>query len=311
MARSTVFRFQAGNSVFHRLDPLTKFAWMLSISFLAFGAYIAWIQIVITAVVLTTAVGFAGISIRELLGGTWIFLLACASFFVIQTFTLPGTHEIFHVFGRPIYAESTDYALASALRIYTIILGSLVFVRATDPRELAIALVTQVHIPYRIAYAFFIALRIVPTIEEEIKIIRSAQAVRGVDPQRGLVGRVRETKRYAMPLLVGALRRASTMVMSMESRGFGAYPQRTFVEAPVMTMQVPVSCAQSCSAASLAGIPRLPWARCIPSMFSLRRRPTFPSKPAVQTSTLTRMPEVTVAIEKTRGLPANTRRDLV
>ena len=44
--------------------------------------------------------------------------------------------------------------------------------------HLAIALVTQVHIPYRIAYAFFIALRIIPTIEEEIKIIRSAQAVR-------------------------------------------------------------------------------------------------------------------------------------
>jgi energy-coupling factor transport system permease protein len=243
MARSTVFRFQAGNSIFHRLDPLTKFAWMLSISFLAFGAYIAWIQIVITAVVVTTAVAFAGISFRELLRGTWIFLLACASFFVIQTFTLPGTHEIFRLFSRPIYAESTDYALASALRIYTIIIASLVFVRATDPRELAIALVTQVHIPYRIAYAFFIALRIIPTIEEEIKIIRSAQAVRGVDPQRGLLGRMRETKRYAMPLLVGALRRASTMVMSMESRGFGAYPQRTFVEAPVMTTGARILCA--------------------------------------------------------------------
>ena len=40
------------------------------------------------------------------------------------------------------------------------------FVRTTDPRELAIALVTQMKMPYRIAYAFFIALRIIPTIEE-------------------------------------------------------------------------------------------------------------------------------------------------
>jgi energy-coupling factor transport system permease protein len=242
MARATVFRFQSGNSVFHRLDPLTKFAWVLSISFLAFGAYIAWIQMVITAVVLITAVGFAGISLRELLRGTWIFLVACTSFFIIQTFTLPGSHEMFQILGKPIYAESADYALASALRIYTIILGSLVFVRATDPRELAIALVTQMHVPYRIAYAFFIALRIIPTIEEEIKIIRSAQAVRGVDRQKGLTGRIRETKRYAMPLLVGALRRASTMVMSMESRGFGAYPERTFVEAPHMTIGSRIFC---------------------------------------------------------------------
>ena len=149
---------------------------------------------------------------------------------------------MFQILGKPIYAESADYALASALRIYTIILGSLVFVRATDPRELAIALVTQMHVPYRIAYAFFIALRIIPTIDEEIKIIRSAQAVRGVDRQKGLAGRMRETRRYAMPLLVGALRRASTMVMSMESRGFGAYPERTFVEAPHMTIGSRIFC---------------------------------------------------------------------
>ncbi len=242
MARSTVFQFRAGDSVFHRLDPLTKFAWVLSISFLAFGAYIAWIQVIITAIVLVTAIFFAGIPLRDLLSGTWLFLAACVSFFLVQTLTLPGTHEIARILGKPIYAESADYALASALRIYTIILGSLVFVRATDPRELAIALVTQMGIPYRIAYAFFIALRIVPTIEEEIKIIRSAQAVRGVDRQRGAMGRIRETKRYAMPLLVGALRRASTMVMSMESRGFGAYPERTFVESPHMTVGARLLC---------------------------------------------------------------------
>ncbi|HXW29214.1 MAG TPA: energy-coupling factor transporter transmembrane component T, partial [Xanthobacteraceae bacterium] len=119
-------------------------------------------------------------------------------------------------------------------RIYVVILASLVFIRTTDPRELAIALVTQVKIPYRIAYAFFIALRIVPTIEEEIKIIRAAQMVRGVARQRGIAGRVGEMQRYAMPLLVGSLRRAAMMVMSMEARAFGAFPQRTFVDAPHM-----------------------------------------------------------------------------
>jgi hypothetical protein len=41
--------------------------------------------------------------------------------------------------------------LASALRIYAIVLSSLVFVRATDPRELAIALVTQMRVPLYVA----------------------------------------------------------------------------------------------------------------------------------------------------------------
>jgi energy-coupling factor transport system permease protein len=243
MSRATVFQFRAGASVFHRLDPMTKFAWLLSISLLAFGAYIAWIQILIALIVLGTALFLAGITPGEIWRGTWLFLLACMSFFLIQTLTLPGSLQLFSILGKPIYAESADYALASALRIYTIILSSLVFVRTTDPRELAISLVTQARIPYRIAYAFFIALRIIPTIEEEIKIIQSAQAVRGVAKQRGLSGRIKDMKRYAMPLLVGSLRRASIMVMSMESRAFGAHPTRTFLDPPKMGMGGRLFCA--------------------------------------------------------------------
>lgn len=242
MNRSTAFQFRAGNSFFHRLDPLTKLVWLVAISLLAFGAYIAWVQIVITIVVLFTAFALARLSFPVVLRGTWLFGLACLSFLVIQTLTLPGTHVAFHILRHPIYVESADYALASALRIYTIILSSLVFVRTTDPRELAIALVTQMRVPYRIAYAFFIALRIIPTIEEEIKTIHAAQAVRGVVRQRGVAARIGETKRYAIPLLVGSLRKASMMVMSMEARAFGAYPQRTFVEAPHMSASGIVVC---------------------------------------------------------------------
>jgi energy-coupling factor transport system permease protein len=234
MKRSNVFQFRAGRSVFHGLDPLSKLAWLVAISLLAFGAYIGWIQAVITLIVVATALFLARIPALEIVRGTWPFIIACAGFFVVQSVTLPGATVAFHVLSWPVHVESMDYALASALRIYAVILSSLVFVRTTDPRDLAIALVTQLHIPYRIAYAFFIALRIVPVIEEEIQIIRAAQAVRGVARKRGLASRISETKRYALPLLVGALRRASMMVMSMEGRAFGAYPQRTFVDAPRM-----------------------------------------------------------------------------
>ena len=50
MSRSTVFQFRTRDSIFHRADPLTKFAWLLTVSLLAFGAYIAWIQIAITVI---------------------------------------------------------------------------------------------------------------------------------------------------------------------------------------------------------------------------------------------------------------------
>ena len=232
MKRSNAFQFRSGSSVFHRLDPLSKLVWLVGVSLLAFGAYIASIQVAISLIVLTTAVCLARLSPLEIVRGTWLFIVACVGFFIVQSVTLPGATVAIRVLSMPIYVESADYALASALRIYTIVLSSVVFVRTTDPRDLAISLVTQMHVPYRAAYAFFIALRIVPMIEEEIGIIRAAQAVRGVARKRGIAGRIGETKRYALPLLVGSLRRASMMVMSMEGRAFGAYPQRTFVDAP-------------------------------------------------------------------------------
>ncbi len=242
MASNLVYQYRADNSVLHRLDPLTKLVALLAVSLLAFGVYIAWVQIAVTLFILFSAIVLGGISPFEVVRGTWLFIIACTSFFFIQAVSLPGAHVAFHVLGHPVMAEAVDYALASALRIYAVLLASLVFVRTTDPRALAIAMVEQVKVPYRIAYAFFIALRIVPTIEEEIKIIRAAQRVRGVALQRGLMGRFRDMKRYAMPVLVGSLRRASTMAMSMESRAFGAYPTRTFIETHRMGLSGAVTC---------------------------------------------------------------------
>ena len=197
MKRSAVFQFRSGNSFFHRLDPLTKLVWLVGVSLMAFGAYIGAVQVAITLAVFLTALVLARLSLVEIWRGTWLFGLACVSFLIVQTLTLPGSRIIFHLAGRPVYAESFDYALASALRIYAIILSSLVFVRTTDPRDLAIALVTQMKVPYRIAYAFFIALRIVPTVEQEIKTIRAAQSVRGVVRQGGVAGQIGEMKRYS------------------------------------------------------------------------------------------------------------------
>ncbi len=243
MKRSAVFQFRSGDSFFHRLDPLTKLVWLVGVSLMAFGAYIGAVQVAITLAVFLTALVLARLSLVEIWRGTWLFGLACVSFLIVQTLTLPGSRIIFHLAGRPVYAESFDYALASALRIYAIILSSLVFVRTTDPRDLAIALVTQMKVPYRIAYAFFIALRIVPTVEQEIKTIRAAQSVRGVVRQGGVAGRIGEMKRYSMPLLVGSLRKASMMVLSMEARAFGAFPHRTFVDAPRMSAAGVAVCA--------------------------------------------------------------------
>ena len=111
----------------------------------------------------------------------------------------------------------------------------MVFVRTTDPRDLAIALVTEMRMPYRITLDVF---HRAPHRPHD----RGGDSDHPLGPcgarrcrQRSISGRIGETKRYVMPLLVGSLRRALTMVMSMEARAFGAYPTRTFVNSPRMS----------------------------------------------------------------------------
>jgi len=57
-------------------------------------------------------------------------------------------------------------------------------------------------------------------------VIREAQAVRGVQE---VTSKVEAAKRYVMPLLVSGIRRAEHMAIAMDSRAFGAFPQRTYM----------------------------------------------------------------------------------
>lgn len=46
---------------------------------------------------------------------------------------------------------------------------------------------------------------------------------------RGPVAWLQRTRRYAIPLLAGAVRRAGRVALAMDARGFGASPQRTYL----------------------------------------------------------------------------------
>ena len=128
-----------------------------------------------------------------------------------------------------------EYASAVGLRIYTVFVVALVFIRTTHPRDLAVGFVQILNLPYKVPYALFIALRTIPVVEEEAKTIVAAHRVRGIGERAGLRSRVENARRLTIPLLIRALRDASTTALSMECRGFGAYPRRTYVDRITMT----------------------------------------------------------------------------
>lgn len=224
-------QYRPGDSYLHQLDPLTKLVGMLSFSFLAFGTYVASMQTTVTVTVLILAVIAGRMRLRDILASTWLFAVACFGFFVVQSWTLPPTGPmLFHLLGHPFTAGPLGYAYAVGVRIYTIYLVSIVFIRTTSPRDLAVSFTEGLKMPYRIAYSFFIAMRMIPLMQDEMAVIRAAQQVRGVGAKKSLRGRLNHLQQLILPLLVRTIREAGTLVHSMEARGFGAYPTRTFTD---------------------------------------------------------------------------------
>jgi len=82
-------------------------------------------------------------------------------------------------------------------------------------------------VPYRIAYAFYAALRFVPIFGTEALNIMNAHAIRGGNVDEGVFSKVRLFNRLTVPLLISGLHKAKNAAVAMEGRAFGAYATRT------------------------------------------------------------------------------------
>ncbi|SFE54095.1 energy-coupling factor transporter transmembrane component T family protein [Alteribacillus iranensis] len=226
---SIAFQYQENKSFLHSVDPVTKLVWMACVSILVFLYESAIPQLMIFLAVFLTAIIFARLSFLFLIRGIWIMLLFGVGFFVLQVILVPGETLLFNVGFLNIYQESLDFALAITGRLVTIFTTSLIFVATSDPRDVVISLTQKLKIPYKYAYSLFIALRFVPTLEQEAKVIESAQKIRGVGKQKGLRNKMENLKRFTMPLLMGAVRRVRVTANTMEAKGYGAFPDRTYI----------------------------------------------------------------------------------
>jgi energy-coupling factor transport system permease protein len=212
------------------MDALSKFIWVFISSMLPFIFWEPWqvaLQIIILFVI---ALSFSLKSLGNLIQA-W--LLFCFLGAAIAFFHLWTRHEGMELWRLGIFAIHTDglhFGLMYAFRMVAIMSSSYIFVRTTHPRQLVVALV-QLGVPYRYAWMIFLSLLSIPVFETEITTIREAQLVRGVRPGANqFQQQIEMTRRYILPLLVSALRRVENVAIAMDSRGFGAFPKRTFID---------------------------------------------------------------------------------
>lgn len=125
------------------------------------------------------------------------------------------------------YSGAVWMGLATGLRLGAIVSLALLAGVATTGPDLVRSLVQQLRVPYRIGYTALAAFRFVPRFGHELDVIRQAHRVRGSHGGRGPFAAVARWWGYVVPLLAGAIRHAERVALAMDSRAFGAHPDRT------------------------------------------------------------------------------------
>lgn len=124
--------------------------------------------------------------------------------------------------------EGFQRAISLGLRVLSFTSLSLLFILTTKPAEFLLSLMQQCRLSPKLAYGIMAGYRFLPLMKEEFEIIRSAHRIRGVDKARTIPEKMAQLKRYAIPLLAGAIRKAERTAMAMESKGFTGDKNRQF-----------------------------------------------------------------------------------
>jgi len=126
------------------------------------------------------------------------------------------------------FAHVTDGSLvlatATVLRLLAIGVPAVALFARVDATDLADGLAQVLHLPARFVLGALAALRMTTLMREDWRQLALARRARGLAD----TGRIRRGASMAFALLVLALRRATTLAVAMESRGFGAPGPRTW-----------------------------------------------------------------------------------
>ncbi len=183
--------------------------------------------------VFTVAVTFLT---REVNFKRWIvifspFLLLAASF-AWMTMLHPGGafsggDVLFSIWSFQVTTDSFQAGISLGLRSLSFAALSLLFILTTDSTKFMLSLMQQCKLPPKITFGILAGYRFLPTFRYELQVLRQAHRIRGVGRARGVKERLQQFRRYAIPLLANAIRKAERVALAMESKGFTGEPDRT------------------------------------------------------------------------------------
>ncbi|MBM6784609.1 energy-coupling factor transporter transmembrane protein EcfT [Collinsella tanakaei] len=210
-----VIDYVPGDTLLHRLNPVTKLALAAAIIAATFlsDSYAALVGLLVLTLALAAYAGVFGRLARllKLLVPVALIMLVLQLVFVRS--------------GTALFAFVTDEGLITGgkacLRLLGVALPLVLMLMVTKLTDLANACVEKLHIPYKYAFTFTTALRFVPVFSQEMNAIMEAQTARGVEyDTNNPFKKMQLMLPLCIPLLISSVSKTDATALAAEQRGF-------------------------------------------------------------------------------------------
>ena len=149
--------------------------------------------------------------------------------FLFQAFAGPrGGFDLIKI-GETVLVDSSrlQTAVVIVMRL-VLIAGSAFFLSSGNLQELVLGFI-YFKLPYELAFMVFVAIKFMPFFRDEFKNVLCAVQLRGIDSRKlPLKDKLYLFCNLLMPVVYGAVLKARYLAISMDARGFRAYPVRTY-----------------------------------------------------------------------------------
>jgi energy-coupling factor transport system permease protein len=222
------------DSYLHRLDARAKLLPVVAVMILglistSFTFYVVLLAVLLGALV-SSGVG-SGVIIRNFRPA---FILVVITFAYHILFTEGETEPLLNLLGVGIYAEGLRAAGFYSLRLLLFLGVVFVVTLTSTPSDITeaitklIAPLKKLRVPVDdLGLILFIALRYIPILYDEFRLIKHAQMVRGVRFSGSLLVRVRKSASLLIPVFITAINRADDLALAIEGRGYRSGRART------------------------------------------------------------------------------------
>ncbi|NPV57895.1 MAG: hypothetical protein HPY76_14665, partial [Anaerolineae bacterium] len=158
-------------SYLNRLYPFVKLAWVFLVATGLFLYKTPLSGAIMFIFVLLLAIFAGRVSIKEILGSSMTILQLGLLLMIFHFFADPG-QPVYHIGPLTITDNGLLQGPIFFFRLSVVVLASFVLIWTTETRDLMVSLV-KVGMPYRIAFAIFLALRFLPVVQREVDAVRA------------------------------------------------------------------------------------------------------------------------------------------